>query len=618
VCGIYGAVACGDAPLQHVELLEEMGRLLHHRGPDAHGLRVAPRAALGAERLRVYDPTPAGDQPLFDPTEKIWVVVNGAIYNAPEIRERYPEYRYVSHSDAEAVLPLFVDKGAACISDLDGMFAIAIYDANKHELVLARDRAGEKPLFYCFVGDELWFASEVQALLQLPPLDRSLDSRAVRDFVTLGYVTEPKTIFASIRKVKAGTYVTASSVGRSEYRYWETNVMDWPAKPILDAEEHLASLLSKAVEKQITADAPVGIFTSGGVDSSLITALACLLTAPDSVNTFSVGFTEPPFDESPYARQLASYLGTNHRSVEADRESLTGALDIIVERLAEPCADPAILPTYLLALAARDHVKVVLGGEGADELFGGYPTYIGHRAAPYFQKLSASVQTMFKRMAEKTPTSLEGKVSLEYLTKRFLAGADLPLFDRHVSWFGTGAGVEVLNPDLANESYDPPEFHCAGDPISDACIFDYRTYLRDNLLMKVDRATMLASIEARAPYLDLGVTAFAFALDSRLKVRGFTTKWLLKQVALRWLPRNLVFRKKRGLSVPVATWLNGGLRADADRLLDFNRIKRQGLLHPGNVSQLLFEHQNRRANHGRLLWALLMLEYWLERWVPER
>jgi asparagine synthase (glutamine-hydrolysing) len=618
VCGIYGGVSLGGAPLANARLLERMGRLLHHRGPDAHATRISPNAAFGAERLRVFDPTPAGDQPFTDPTERIWVVLNGAIYNAPEIRLRYSEYPFRSRSDAETVVPLYLDKGPAGFSELDGMFAIAIYDARVGELVFARDRAGEKPLFYCRRGDEIWFASEIQALLALPGLNRELDIAAIRDFVGLGYVTEPKTMFRSIRKVGAGTCLTFSSTKQPELTYWTPDVAPFGSLTAEDAATHLESLLLKAVQKQLAADVPVGIFTSGGVDSSLLAALASHNSDPKSVRTFSVGFVVSQFDESPYARQLASFLGTQHRAVIADEKTLSEALGVIVENLAEPSADPAILPTYLLSRAAREHVTVVLGGEGADELFGGYPTYLGHRAVPHFQRLPNGVRHLLKRLAQGMPASLDSKVSFEFLAKRFFEGVDLPFPDRHMYWFGTAAGNSLLNPELLCEPYDPPTFPDTGDPVGRACSFDYRTYLRDNLLTKVDRATMLASLEARAPYLDRDVTAFALALDSKLKVRGSTTKWLLKQVARRWLPRSLVFRRKRGLSVPVATWLNAGLRPAADRLLDQKRIERQGLLHPDNVRQLLVEHRSRRANHGRALWTLLMLQYWLERWVPER
>ncbi len=564
------------------------------------------------------DPTAAADQPLTDSSDAVWVVLNGAIYNAPELRRRYSNYPFRSRSDVETVLPLFLERGPAGVAELDGMFALALYDTRQRMLLLARDRAGEKPLYYWRHGNEVWFASELQALLTPQPARRDLDPAAVRDFVTLGYVTEPKTMFQGCKRVRSGTCLTFSTSATTERCYWDPTAISGEEAPAREPVTHLESLLCTAVRKQLVADVPVGIFTSGGVDSALLAAMASDSSGPASPRTFSIGFPELQFDETEHARNLAQHLGTRHSTVMADEPALTKALHFLVDNLAEPSADPAILPTYLLACAARDHVTVVLGGEGADELFGGYPTYLGHRITPAYRRLPKLARRAIERFVACLPASLESKVSLEYLIRRFLDGVDLPHWNRHMRWFGTGAGESVLSPGLLQEYYEPPVFPDRADVIEAACVFDYQTYLRDNLLAKVDRATMLASIEARAPFLDPDVTRFAFALDSNLKVKGVTTKWLMKQVARRWLPRRFVFRKKRGLSVPVATWLNGSLGPEVDRLLSRRRIERQGLLHPGKVCQLLKEHRSRRSNHGRALWTILMLQYWLERWLPER
>jgi asparagine synthase (glutamine-hydrolysing) len=373
-------------------------------------------------------------------------------------------------------------------------------------------------------------------------------------------------MFDNIRKVGAGTYLTFSSETCGEKQYWDPINTALPVDSTSVLVDQLESLLSNAVQKQIRADVPVGVFTSGGIDSSLLAALASHHSGPYDVNTFSVGFAEAQFDETPYAERLASHLGTNHRSVVVDREALGAALNVIVDRVAEPSADPAILPTYLLSLKASDAVKVVLGGEGADELFGGYPTYVGHRLAPGYRRLPAVLRRTIERIAQTMPISLYSKVSLEYLVRRFLTGVYSPPSERHLLWFGTGAGPRVLNPDLSNREYDTLSLPDAGDEITAACLFDYCTYLRENLLTKVDRATMLTSIEARAPYLDRDVSSFALSLDSHHRLKGLTTKWLLKQVARRWIPRQFVNRKKRGLSVPVAAWMNGELKPEVDRL----------------------------------------------------
>jgi asparagine synthase (glutamine-hydrolysing) len=618
MCGIYGMVSLSGGALSKPHYLERMGRQLRHRGPDGHGVAEVGGAAFGCERLRVVDLTPAGDQPFVACGGSVMLVVNGEIYNASELRNKYSQFPFRSRSDCESIVPLYLDRGCPGIAELDGMFAIAIYDGRSRELVLTRDPAGEKPLFYTSDDDEIRFASEVQALLETRPDARTLDEWAIRDFLTLGYVAEPRTMFQRIRKVKAGTAIVfkRDSKERREFHFRNREASAVENGPDGNPEILLESLLENAVRKQLHADVPVGVFASGGVDSSLLTAFASDALGPSRVPTFSVGFTERPYDESANAEYVARLLGVPHVTVKIDEGDLSEALACVVERVAEPVADPAILPTYLLARTAKQHVTVVLSGEGADELFGGYPTYLGHRASRWFTRLPRPVQELIRSATLELPVSRRGKVPLEYLLKRFVAAGGETLPRRHVAWFGTGLSNEAWQADFC-PSYEPPPFPDGTDDIERAMVFDYHTYLRDNLLTKVDRATMLASLEARSPYLDRQVTDYAMSLDPLLKVRGMTTKWLFKRVAATRLPRSVVHRKKRGLSVPIAQWLNGGLRPELDRLLAPERIESRGVLRGDAVRQLLNEHREGRANHSRALWALLMLEHWLEHWVPE-
>ncbi|UCG86978.1 MAG: asparagine synthase (glutamine-hydrolyzing) [Gemmatimonadota bacterium] len=609
-------VAPRGTALAQSSAVSRMAALLRHRGPDAHGLATIQGAAFGAERLRVIDTTPAADQPFTALDGNVLLVMNGAIYNAPELRRRYAAFPFRSRSDVEPVLPLYLERGHEGLADLDGMFAIAIYDARTHELVLARDRAGEKPLFYTSVGEEVWFASEVQALLTGAPQRGSLNKAAMLDFLTLGYISEPETMFRHIRRVQAGTALVIDETGRRIFRYWDCDAVARETVPTSGAMERLERLLRRAVDKQLTADVPVGVFSSGGIDSALLTALAVRSVGANRIQTFGVGFSQRPFDESRHARRLADLLQVRHVTLEVDESSLAESLHTVVAQVAEPMADPATLPTYLLARAARDYVKVVLSGEGADELFGGYPTYLGHRAARLYQRLPISMRSTLRKAANALPVSLEAKVPLEYLLRRFVACAEEDLSERHIHWFGTGLTTDMFQGEL-DAQYRQPPFPEFGDDMNRAMLFDFRTYLRDNLLAKVDRATMLNSLESRAPYLDQAVVRFALAIPSSLKIRRTTTKWLLKQVAGRWLPRSIVHRKKRGLSVPIAQWLNGGLAREVDRLLHTDRIEGRGLLHGRKVQQLVLEHRCGRANHSRAIWALLMLEYWIERWITE-
>lgn len=596
-------------------LLGAMGDALRHRGPDSRGVVERRRAALGCERLRVVDLRKRADQPFGDPESRCWLVCNGEIYNAAELRRRYPGYPFRSRSDVEVILPLYLDRGVDGLGDLDGMFGLAIWDERDETLVLARDRAGEKPLFYSRAGGELWFASEVQALLVDGRIPRDVDETAVRQYLTLGYVPEPRTAFRDVRKIAAGTVVRFSGEGEQQTRYWQPDLVAAAGPADGEPAPRLRSLLRSAVRRQMIADVPVGVFVSGGVDSSLLASLA-VQEAGSGFHTFVARFAEESYDESGWAARCARLLGSRHHEVIVDERSLSEALAAVSDRLAEPLADPAILPTFLVAREARRHVTVVLSGEGADELFGGYPTYLGHKLAPYVARLPAAVRRALNKAAEALPASRR-KVTLEFLVKRFLAAADQTGFERHLAWFGMGASSLMASGGPPDPGVTWPA-SSAGGEIARATLFDYRTYLRDGLLVKNDRATMLHSLEARAPFLDRGLTEFALALPERYRVRGLTTKWLLKKVAEEWLPKAAIYRRKRGLSVPVASWIDGGLSAEVDRLLDAERLARQELLDPRRVGALLAEHRAGKANHARPLWAVIVLQRWLERWAPER
>jgi asparagine synthase (glutamine-hydrolysing) len=601
VCGIYGIVSAG--PLRRPEVVDLMGEALRHRGPDGRAMFEQPQARIGTERLRIIDLHERADQPFASPDDRVWLEANGEIYNAAEIRARYPDYPYRSHSDVETILPLYLEHGAKAVEQLDGMFGLAIWDQRSQTLLLARDRAGEKPLFYTRVHGEVLFASELQCLLRHPDISRELDRVAIDEYLALGYVPEPRTPFAAIRRVPAGTYMLFRGNGEETVRYWDASKFSIEPIDPAEAVRETQRLIENAVRKQVMSDVPVGVFISGGLDSSILATLASQAIGVDRVHTFSAQFAEESYDESGDAAVLARRMRTKHVPVRADEETLTEALRNVTTRVAEPLADPAILPTFLLARTAREHVKVILSGEGADELFGGYPTYLGHKIAPKYDALPSLIRGGVRKLAFALPSSGK-KVTLEYLLKRFVTDVERPWSERHLRWFGTGLMAHAL-----------PDVEKGGDdPLVGAMLLDYRSYLRDNLLVKVDRATMLSSVEARAPYLDRDVTAFALSLPPELRVRRLTTKWVLKKAAEKWLPRDVIYRRKRGLSVPVANWINRGLRAEVDRLLDPERLRRQELVDGKRVAELLAEHRAGQANHAKPLWAVIMLQYWLENW----
>jgi len=597
MCGIFGAVALRGEDLRHPECLSRMAESLQHRGPDGERIVGHARARLGARRLAIMDLT-TGDQPFQSPDGAIWMVCNGEIYNAPELRREATAWGYPfrSRGDIETIVPFYERHGADAVARLDGMFGLAVWDDRLGRLLLARDRAGEKPIFWTQVEGELRFASEVQALLAFPDQARRVNRTALELYRALGYVPSPHTMFDAIHKLAPGHLLLADASGVQQRPYWSPAAAA-AAPSRLENAAQLRDTLLRAVERELMSDVPLGVFTSGGLDSSLLVGAAARVMSGEKIHTYAVRFVEPGYDESGYAEAVTHDIKTVHHVVTADDDGLGRALEVVTKSLAEPLGDPAILPTYLLAEAARADVKVVLSGEGADELFGGYPTYLGHKAAAAWLRLPGPVRRALRWAVQRWPASTR-KVTLEFLLKQFVAAAELPWLERHLAWFGalgpSGEGGGVV-PELACKLNGFPH----DDPLNRVLWLDFVTYLPDNLLVKVDRATMLASVEARAPFLDRELMELVLPAPSALKVRGFTTKAILKEAARGLVPDAVIDRRKRGLSVPVARWLNTGLAPLADRLLD---------------TPLLKEHRSGKANHARKLWPLLMLALWAERW----
>jgi asparagine synthase (glutamine-hydrolysing) len=603
MCGIFGAVSLAGQPLRHPGCIEAMAASLAHRGPDGERIVGHERARLGARRLAIMDLT-TGDQPFQSPDGRVWMVCNGEIYNAPQLRAEATRlgYPFRSRGDIETIVPLYERFGADAVERLEGMFGLAVWDTVRERLVLARDRAGEKPLFWTEIDGELRFGSEIQALLVYPDQSRRLDRRAADLYVSLGYVPAPHTMFAGIQKLHPGQLLVAERGGVTIRTYWDPAAVAG-LDSRLESATQLREVLLRSVARELMSDVPVGVFTSGGLDSSLLAAAAARAMPAEQIHTYAVRFLEPGYDESRYAEAVTHDIRTIHHVVTADDVELERALHVVTGTLAEPVGDPAILPTFLLAEAAREHVKVVLSGEGADELFGGYPTYLGDRAAGLYGRLPRVVRSLVRWGVGQIPVST-GKVTLEFLMKRFVAAADLPPFERHLHWFG------ALGPDALTlaELGRRMEAFPSGDRLNRLLWLDFLTYLPDNLLVKVDRGTMLASIEARAPYLDREVLELVLPAPSHLKVHSFNGKAILKEAARGLVPERVIRRKKRGLSVPVAQWLNGGLAALADRVLARPRFASDRL------PRLLAEHRAGRANHARSLWPILMAELWADRW----
>ncbi len=606
MCGIFGAVSLDGAPLLHPDCLAAMARSLAHRGPDGERIVGHARARIGARRLAIMDLT-TGEQPFQSPDSAVWMVCNGEIYNSPALRREAEGWGYPfrSRGDIENIVPFYERLGPDAVSRLDGMFGLALWDDRRGRLLLARDRAGEKPLFWTRVGDELRFASEIQALLVFPDQSRRLDHEAALRFAALGYVPGSRTMLQGIQKLPPGQLLIAEGRSVTVRPYWSAAEAARAPSRLTDVAQ-LREVLLAAVARELMADVPVGVFTSGGLDSSILAAAATRAMPGERIHTYAVRFVARGYDESRFAEAVTHDIRTVHHVVTADDSSLQAAFDVVTNQLAEPIGDPAVLPTYLLAEAARADVKVVLSGEGADELFGGYPTYLGHRVAETYRRLPRLLRNGVRWLVDAWPAS-GGKVTVEFMLKQFVAAADRSPIERHLAWFGALGPTPEVVAEVAAMLRPFPD-----DPRNRLLWLDFLTYLPDNLLVKVDRSTMLASIEARAPFLDREVLELVLPARADLKVRGFTTKAILRDAARGLVPDRVIARRKRGLSVPVAQWLNGGLADLANR-----HLARPRLFPGAPTASLLAEHRAGRRNNARRLWPLLVAELWGERWNVE-
>jgi asparagine synthase (glutamine-hydrolysing) len=635
MCGICGIFNVSLAPAAHRERIDAMSARLIHRGPDSAGKFELPHLALGIRRLSIID-LKTGDQPIENESGDVALVFNGEIYNYRELRRDLlgRGHRFRSRSDGEVIVHLYEEKGPECVRDLNGMFALALWDGRARRLVLARDRAGEKPLYYWQKNGTLVFASEIKAIFEYPDVSRAIDPEALTEYFFYGYFPAPRTAFAEIRKLPAAHLLIVEDGRVCEKPFWR--LQDYLRPPGMprptEADEariidELRARIRAAATSRLVSDVPLGVFLSGGVDSSTLVALMSELT-PGNVSTFSVSFPQKSFNEEPYASRVAHHFRTRHHILTADDRSLREALDHLAGHLDEPLADPAVIPTYLMSCFARRHIKVALSGEGSDELFGGYPTYLGARLAQYYLRLPAPARRMaFRYLRPLLPVS-SSAVPKGLFLRRFLTHADKPPAERHLSWFGMFSPEELDRLFAGGWSGPRPPSGAIfrpfarvldgiqfEDTLAEVLYLDFRTYLEDNLLVKVDRASMACSLELRTPFLDHRLIEFAAGLPAALKVRRFRLKHVLKRAVEPWLPPDIVHRQKRGFSVPIAQWMRNGLRPLLDDTLNAGKLKRDGLFDPAFVRALLREHWSEKADHRKALWTLLCFQLWHDRWA---
>lgn len=585
---------------------------LVHRGPDGHWIKADQTATFGMARLTIRGLT-SGEQPLTDPASGVMVICNGEIDNHIALREWLAERdRPVEQDTDVAVLPgLYLELGEAFVEKLIGAFAIAVWDPRQSKLLLIRDRAGERPLFYSMENGVATFASQLAAMAIRHPQPQTIHKAAVRRYLQLGYFPAPDSPLEGVIKVGPAECVTLSAQGINTTRYWR-----WPRAhpPKIDTSQTaFDTVFRNAVWRQSEVDVPVGLFLSGGVDSSLIAAVARSLHPEKSLTAYGLRFREDSFDEGQFAEQVAADLGVEYIPVWVTPNDIPRLLKDVIRTSGEPLADPAWIPTALLSERAARDIRISLSGEGADELFGGYPTYFGAGFAERYARLPTGIRRFIRHQIERWPPS-DKKVTLSFLLKRFVQGDTLDGVARHVLWNSSIAPGLLARLGLAPElqPWSPPEGESLLDQIQH---YDLERSLAEGLLTKADRASMHSALELRAPFLDQAVMEFAAALTPEQRVKGIQTKVFLKQYATRYLPRDIVYRKKRGLSVPLSSWLREPLRDWVENALARPELDLIGLNRVAAI-ELMSEHLQRQADHGRAIWALVVISEWLS-WLEQ-
>lgn len=621
MCGIAGVVTRGAAPPR--ELIGAMCAAMRHRGPDGEGMYIEAGVGLGMRRLAVLD-LHTGDQPVANEAGTVQAVFNGEIYNYQELRRELAAkgHRFRGTGDSEVIPRLYEEHGLAFLSRLNGMFAIALWDSQRKRLLLARDRMGIKPLYYSVRGGSLWFGSEVKCILAAGGSSRLIDPLGLDQLLTFEYTASPTTLFDDVRKLAPGSWLTFGGGKLQQGRFWSLPPpQNLPAQPLAERIERVRHTFLGAVRRQLASDVPLGAFLSGGIDSSILVA-AMTEVSPTPPLTFSIGFGDPTYSELRYARAVAAHCGTRHHE-EVLTPDFLGLLPEVISQLDQPIADFSVFPTLLVARIARRRVTVALGGDGGDELFGGYDTYRADSlSARLLDWQPSPVRAAAEWLARGLPLG-RGKRGFANELRRFLEGARLPPEWQHLRWMVflreeqraqlysrdfraqvAGAAEELVRASLEAN---------ASDRLGAQMRCDLTRYLPENILAKVDAMSMACSLEARVPYLDNEMVDLALTLPSALKVRGGERKWILKRAFERSLPNEALRRGKEGFSMPMKQWLRREWNPLMHELLSAESLAPEGLFDARYVARLMREHEGGTHNHSHLLWALMVFQLWRER-----
>lgn len=622
MCGIVGIATLAGDRLPSEQLIQDMCRTILHRGPDDQGTFVSGRVGMGMRRLSIIDVS-GGKQPIYNETGTVCTVFNGEIYNYRELRVDLQKRGHIfrTETDTEVIVHAYEEYGKEFVSLLNGMFGISIFDQTKQRVILARDHIGVKPLYYFLSRNYLVWGSEIKALLASGLIPREMNVDALGQFMSWEYVPGAQTLFNGIHKLEPASVLEVDLNGGSSgpMSYWDVPLATETSNlSLADWEDRIDAKVAECTRRQMVSDVPLGAFLSGGVDSSLIVA------AMGDAKTFSIGFEDPSYNELRFSKEVADHLGVEHVTEEIEPD--VGALfDHLMYFMDDPIGDFSIFPTYLVSKLARKHVTVALSGDGGDELFGGYDTYAANALAAKYQKIPAFLRKHVVELIANRIKPTRSKKGLVNKVKRFVEGASLPIGLGHARWrlfVDTENRHRLFTKDALAGMHSSVEQHIeslfdaskSSSALNRSLYVDVKSYLSDNILTKVDRMSMAASLESRVPFLDHELVALAFSVPDHLKVSSSATKVLLKKVALRHIPRHCIYRPKEGFSIPIKNWLQAELRPLLEESLDPKLLRESGVFEPTFVENLKREHLSGIANHSHILWSLMVFQAWHKKW----
>lgn len=611
MCGIAGYYGAGSE-----EILIEMGNSLTHRGPDTGGVSTIGSVGLAHRRLAILDLSKEGNQPMRDTTERFSIVFNGEIFNFQELKQMYlTDTVFRGTSDTEVLIELFAKLGPDAFSLLKGMYALALYDNQTKELYLVRDSLGKKPLYYSLVGETLLFGSELKALRKHPACPNKLDTHAIAQYLFFEYIPAPRTIYSGVQKLTVGSCLVYNGISIKQWSLKTpvstVDVSDNPKEAFMD-------LMSDSVQKRLVADVPIGVFLSGGLDSSTVAYFA-QKAQKDTIKTFSVGFTDKSFDEQDDARLIARHLGTEHYDILLGVEEIREVIQDLPQILDEPMADSSIVPTTLVSKFASDKVKVCLSGDGADELFHGYGTFYAHKWASLYRSIPSPIRSVVAGAVHALPVS-HSYMSLDFKLKRFLSGTEVAPEYQNAFWL-SALTPEVIS-EISNNAIPTDNLFTQLDDwykdagtLAEGMQSEYiNGYLTEDILVKVDRASMRHGLEVRSPFLDERMVDFALSLDEKLKLRGQTGKYLIKSVMSEYLPESIVWKKKKGFNMPIGRLIIEDMRDEFTTVILDGPLAKTGLFNRDKLAILLEQHLAGKYDYRKQIWSLYVLARWLDSW----